>query len=1584
MVGRWGTRVVAVVVVAALVAGCTSGDDRQADAGDPAGVSGGWSAERLPALTGTTGTGPVVPLLEGVELNGSLGLSTSTVPVLVMPEPPVGATSFAWSVTDLSGSQSVFSTSTPESRVRVADGALVDGGAYVWSVVATGPGGVGASAGPFVFNVDTQREGRQPSLSPGGLTVASVSGEPVWGWEAPTLATATGTVGWGVSYRPTSETTDVLPASWRLQVAGPTWDRLEVQSGGVVALRNRMGTTVTFREQSEGSYEAVWGPGQSWPSGQFSTLVRNPDSTWSVTDLNRVVTTFAATDDANPVAQPTGVWTADSAQVRLEYVDGRLSALVDEVSGRKMAFAYGGGDCPAGAGDGFVDAPNGQLCGVQGWDGSTTALRYVAVGEGVQLGRLVAFAGTGETAQVTDLAYDASGRMVAVRAPLAAAAVASGAIDGLGDQDERALTQVAYDDQGRVVSVTAPAPLVTRGVPADPSQTQRASWTVAYDAPGVTTLQRVGVDLPAGFLTQVVADPATMLVSTSTSSTGATETTSWDVASSSPTSFTADNGLVSRTTYGAAGMPVEQRGPIEPGLIDSAAAPLVTTRYDESFATNPDGVPYTGLAVTYWANEQHSGTPSSADTGPSFDGAVPAALSFNWPSSPTGSNGWSARLAGRVTLPADGAYKFTAGTTARLWVNGLRCAPTCDQELKAGEASIRVDVTTPDATTGIDVQWSPPDQSLAPLPTSVLRPAYNLTAAQTIVDAVNPATTVAITSKATYDDPATQRIVEMVSSSGLTGSRTYEPFNPEAGDWSRPTGYADPSGAVSSLEYWGDDQQATPSCDGAEGANQAGLASLVTQPGGALPRSMTYDAAGRVVGTSVSGGPTTCITYDPSGRPLTISYPSIDGAAATNLVYDYAAGNNPLVATTTSTVGDTSSTTRVVVDLLGRPVQATDTWGTQTTTTYDPVTGGVASSVTRTAAGQTATSTFAYNPDGTMASSSADGAPMATYTYDLSGRMTTATLGDGTVGTMGYDALGNLDALTWTSPDGTVRSTQEVFASSGRLLERTVTGPDGTATYTFGYDTNGRLTSSALDTSLEVSARNWAYEFDGADGAAANRTAQVVDGRRITYSYDDQHRLTGTDDPTLAGDITYDSRGNTTRLGPLTMTYTAAGSLASASDGTTTVTNLTDGATTTGQQVTTATGTSETRFSSAGLQLNTDGQVIGRSLSLAPGVTVTTTVGAPTTWALPDLRGNATWTLTTTGNGPTALFDPFGQPLTTPAPTAAPAPAASEAPATTTPPAAPSTTTTPTESGDTEPTSTSTGTPDTTSTTNVPNTTVATTAPESTTTTTSPSLPDSRPRFGWHGAAGVNTLPLSVAIMEMGARTYVPALGRFLEADPVVNGGANPYAYVNGDPVNGHDTTGTTDKWWAPLIGAVVAIAVGVIIGVATAGVGTVAAVGWGIAAAAIGGALGEVTTELINTGTVDVKAVGYAAAIDAALAAVTFGVSRFIKGRQLARAAAGRAGPVAGNVEAQVAGEAASVNEGVGLLSSGGGRRLSTNSNALLLENPSFLELGDPFEAAITYPGLGKIGVEPRISLVSELDGSFANEAMHLLKRLK
>ena len=45
-------------------------------------------------------------------------------------------------------------------------------------------------------------------------------------------------------------------------------------------------------------------------------------------------------------------------------------------------------------------------------------------------------------------------------------------------------------------------------------------------------------------------------------------------------------------------------------------------------------------------------------------------------------------------------------------------------------------------------------------------------------------------------------------------------------------------------------------------------------------------------------------------------------------------------------------------------------------------------------------------------------------------------------------------------------------------------------------------------------------------------------------------------------------------------------------------------------------------------------------------------------------------------------------------------------------------------------------------------------------------------------------------LIRMGVRLYDPALGRFLQVDPVEGGCSNAYAYVYGDPVNDQDLNG--------------------------------------------------------------------------------------------------------------------------------------------------------------------------------------------------
>ena len=66
-------------------------------------------------------------------------------------------------------------------------------------------------------------------------------------------------------------------------------------------------------------------------------------------------------------------------------------------------------------------------------------------------------------------------------------------------------------------------------------------------------------------------------------------------------------------------------------------------------------------------------------------------------------------------------------------------------------------------------------------------------------------------------------------------------------------------------------------------------------------------------------------------------------------------------------------------------------------------------------------------------------------------------------------------------------------------------------------------------------------------------------------------------------------------------------------------------------------------------------------------------------------------------------------------------------------------------------------------------------------------------RFGWLGSTQRRT-ELPSGIIQMGVRSYVPAIGRFISMDPVSGGSANTYDYANADPVNGSDVSGMASE----------------------------------------------------------------------------------------------------------------------------------------------------------------------------------------------
>ncbi|MGH9117237.1 MAG: RHS repeat-associated core domain-containing protein [Acidimicrobiales bacterium] len=437
---------------------------------------------------------------------------------------------------------------------------------------------------------------------------------------------------------------------------------------------------------------------------------------------------------------------------------------------------------------------------------------------------------------------------------------------------------------------------------------------------------------------------------------------------------------------------------------------------------------------------------------------------------------------------------------------------------------------------------------------------------------------------------------------------------------------------------------------------------------------------------------------------------------------------NPSVTSITDPAGTITTT----VDLLGRTISYIDVWGVTTTTGHDQ-----AGRVTQTS-GPLGAVGYGYDAAGRVETQTLDGQLLADPAYHATTKELastsypngTGTAGNGTaLATIGRDPAGRTIRLTWTLAGGTTVDDQVTRSQSGKIIDHTVDGVDPYAGSNFEYDAAGRLTRA------RVPGHDLQYQFEATGGcgilatagANTNRTA-VIDngGPPVTYCYDNADRLTSLSPAESYANITYDTHGNTTRLGDQVHGYDSADRHMATTNATTTIGYQRDATDRIVARL--ISGVVEARYGYTGpgdtpdLTYNASGALQERAIGLPGGASVTKR-SAGDVWSYPNIHGDTIATANPAGTktGGTYHYDPYGNPLT--------------------------------------------GLPD-----------------------NSAGALDYG-WLGQHQRPLEHQTGF-IPVIEMGARQYDPVLGRFLEIDPIEGGSSNDFDYAAGDPTNQFDLDG--------------------------------------------------------------------------------------------------------------------------------------------------------------------------------------------------
>jgi RHS repeat-associated protein len=1182
-----------------------------------------------------------------------------------------------------------------------------------------------------------------------------------------------------------------LPDGWNLGIdpdGNVSYETMQIAGSGNVTLYDSTG--------DKHLYTYVNG-GYTPPTNEHGVLAKNVDNTYTLQDDDGRTYQFNQAGVLSSVTTPQDDRQPAALQYQYGGVPSRIQKIVDGVdTSRTMSIYYSGDtNCPAVA-SGFTAAPANMICAAVSTDGNYTYFRY----QNGLLSRIETNGGV-----ITDLAYDSLGRIVQVREPLANDAVGA----GVRANDVTVTTQVNYDTLGRASDVTLPSATATSVRSVHNYKYTRLADTTSL---GTTSMLDTKEAMPLGYAQKIEYDNLLREVNTYDKQ-GLKSTTLWDqfkdlsLASIDPTgleSTTVYNGLDLPTdTYGPApsswftapSSPLSQNTPIVPTSSYTAQVPHTQTQYNQGIS---------GLALTYYGRKSLTGAAGMHATG--FNNVPAVSIGYAAGAYPvTATDGFSMRATGKILLPEAGAHTFRiwsdggaklyidGGLVVNDWTDGGdRSHPTGVYTNAVANTyhDITVEYYHSGTTTNSIIQLfkTAPGGSENGNFSNLLDPGYNLATSTTVFDTIqgNTTTTTSFGNRPELAQPVST--TEDAGGLNLTTTTTYEPQ--ASGSYLRQTSSTLPAGVKTQYLYYGGTETRDNPCTSAvESFRQAGLpkGKIEADPDGTGSQTSrtsetVYDDSGRVVATRLNTDAWTCTNYDARGRIISTVIPALNGQAARTVTNNYAVGGNPLITST----GDTSGTVTTETDLLSHVIKYTDVKGNVTTISID----GSGRLASRTS--PLGTETFTYDSYDRMTDQALDGTILAHVNYDQYSNITSVNYPAGAqkLSSLGKDSIGRINNLTYTLANGSTVGDTVTRTVSGDIINGTENG----VSKSYSYDNANRLLSATLGTNT------FAYDYSAPTSAQCsqssanlnankdgNRTKSIINnGTAATYCYDQADRLIGSSDTTIGTPI-YDAHGNITQVGTpgvLTTNFYYDSSDRNSDIAQTATTNTTSSSKNAlGQTTTINSNIVETKKSS--YARDAQGRIASRTTA---GNTITTTkttppVGSPTTKSTTTLAPTVVSNYGFTGSGDTpdfitdstsAVVEKYiqlpGNVLLTlrPKETDANKKAVYSLP---------------NIHGDVFATTSATGA--------LLSTYLSGPFGEKIAGQVNPANTLASASYAYVGQhEKLTETNFALAPIQMGARVYLPSIGRFTSVDPVQGGTDNNYSYVV-DPVNDFDLEGT-------------------------------------------------------------------------------------------------------------------------------------------------------------------------------------------------